>query len=523
VASDRFSPRPDVARDDPIDIGRYRATLRRSLPLIAAIVIVLTGGVVAFSLLTAKTYSAEAQIIVDPNSTGLGTTDATTVQRELATLQTLVGTPSVLNPVASQLHVPLGTLESNVTATADQNANLISIVANASTGKAAADQANAVTKSFIARQTAIESDQLRRGQASLTQQIAQLRAQPAGQDVQGQIQALESRAAELRVAQASAGTDLQIARSAEVPGAPTSPRPLRNGVLALFVSLFLGVLAALAREQLRPRVGDHRELGQLLGLPVLTAMPDTEGRSGLRRSTMNAGIEREAYQTLSASLRLALPPDREHVLLLTSALHAEGKTTVAARLARLLAQAGHQTLVISGDMRWPRLDAIFGVEGRRGLSDLLADAQQGQVSTDRVREAIISGGAREGRANAQPDVLPSGTVAGDAATALLAAETLAPLFDAITDFGYTYVIVDAPPALGVGDTQVFASYCDELLVVSRLDRLTLPTVVDLREMLERLSLHALGLVVIGARAEASRYYTGLRDTPAGEPLSIVPR
>lgn len=522
MASDRLSPRADATRDDPVDIGRYRVTLRRNLPLIAAIVIVLTGAVVALSLVTAKKYTAEAQILVDQSVDGLSTTDAATLQRELATLQTLVGTPPVLNPVARRLHLPISTLESDVSATADQNANLIAITATAPTGASAAQQANEVTKSFLARQTAIETDRLRRGQASLTQQIAQLRAQPAGQDVQGQIQALESRAAELRVAQASAGTDLQIARAAQVPGSPTSPRPLRNAVLALFVSLFLGVLAALAREQMRPRVGDHRELGQLLGLPVLTAMPDTEGRSGLRRTTMNAGIEREAYQTLSASLRLALPPDREHVLLLTSALHAEGKTTVAARLARLLAQAGHNTLLISGDMRWPRLDAVFGIEGRRGLSDLLSEAQSGRVDTAAVRSAIVPGGAREGRANAQPDVLPSGTIAGEAATVLLAAETLAPLFDAITDLGYTYVIVDAPPALGVGDTQVFASYCDELLVVSRLERLTLPTVVDLREMLERLSLHALGLVVIGARAEASPYYTGLRETPS-EPLSVVPR
>src|SRR5690349_23131944 len=110
----------------------------------------------------------------------------------------------------------------------------------------------------------------------------------------------------------------------------------------------------------------------------------------MRRAAVHGRVEQEAYQTLSASLRLALPPDREHVILTTSALHAEGKTSVTMRLGRTLAGTGQRTLVVSGDLRWPRLDAMAGVDEQQGLSDLLARAQaSGELSPDNVREVIV--------------------------------------------------------------------------------------------------------------------------------------
>jgi Mrp family chromosome partitioning ATPase len=75
---------------------------------------------------------------------------------------------------------------------------------------------------------------------------------------------------------------------------------------------------------------------------------------------------------------------------------------------------------------------------------------------------------------------------------------------------YDYVLIDAPPLFGIADSQAVARYVDEVLLVNRLDRLTLEHVDELRDVLDRLRLRPLGIVVIGARGEISPYYTQRR-------------
>jgi Mrp family chromosome partitioning ATPase len=120
-------------------------------------------------------------------------------------------------------------------------------------------------------------------------------------------------------------------------------------------------------------------------------------------------------------------------------------------------------------------------------------------------------------------VLPAGTSAGDSgAAALVDATALGQVFKAISELDYTYVLVDAPPLLGIGDTQLLASFVDEMLVVARLESLKLTNVIDLRAMLDRLPGHPLGAVVIGGHFEVSPYYSGMRPALApGE--SLLPR
>jgi Mrp family chromosome partitioning ATPase len=75
---------------------------------------------------------------------------------------------------------------------------------------------------------------------------------------------------------------------------------------------------------------------------------------------------------------------------------------------------------------------------------------------------------------------------------------------------YDYVLIDGPPLLGIADSQVMARNVDHVMLVSRLDRLSLDHVGELREVLDGLDRPILGVVVIGARGEASPYYIARR-------------
>ena len=493
--------------EDPVEVGRYIEALRRSRWLIVAIVTMITVVALAVSLTLPKSYESTASIVVNSTSNVLGSNEAAAVQRNLATTATLATTAAVLGEAARSFPGETrSSLAKRVSASVEENANIINIKVTYGTADGAARLADAVAQAFLNQHAAIQRSETASALSVLNGQIAALRARAAGEPgVAAQLNALQARAAELEVTSASAGSQLQLSQRPQVPSSASSPRPLRNGVIALFASIFLAVLVALGREQLTPRVTSQRELGHLLALPVLSGIPFV----GRRANARYAHAEYETYQTLSAAIRLALPPRSEpHIMLVTSATHGEGKTTVAARLGRMLAQAGHRTLIVSGDLRWPKLDEVFGVNGRPGLRELLALAPTSEfVPYDEVEKVILPARQGEGVASrGELDVLPAGR-RGDDASELLHTPALQSLVEALRHSTYAYVLIDSPPVLGIADAQMLAQFCDELLLVARLDRLKMSDVIDLREMLDRLDSSPVGLVVIGARPTTSPYYT----------------
>jgi capsular exopolysaccharide synthesis family protein len=275
---------------------------------------------------------------------------------------------------------------------------------------------------------------------------------------------------------------------------------------------------ALGRDQLTPRVAGTRELGRLLDLPVLVGIPYIRGRRGRRRRALS-GVELEAYQTLRASLEVQLPADRTHLILITGALHAEGKTTATARLGRALAQAGRRTLVVSADLRVPRLHEMFGLPLGVGLADILAVLDWDSATFDdalleRARHVVVSG-LRGRERRGELHVITSGTRAKEPGR-LISSPAMAAFIEQLRNLDYDYVLLDGPPLLGIADSQVLARHVDELLLVNRLDRISLDHVAELREVLDRLDVRPLGIVVIGARGELSPYYLARRPTTVRE-------
>ena len=210
------------------------------------------------------------------------------------------------------------------------------VTATAGDPRSAARIANQVAQTFVDEQAAVEKRQLEAARANLLEEQNRLRG-TTGAD--SQLQAIQQRLSELGVALAAAGTELGIAERATPPEERAAPKPVRNGVLAAFLGLFIGVLVALGRDQLVPRVSSQRELSRLIDLPLLASIPYVNRRFGLRPKVLS-GIEYETYQSLAASVRFALPPtDEPRLVLVTSALHAEGKSTVS-RAARRRARPG---------------------------------------------------------------------------------------------------------------------------------------------------------------------------------------
>jgi tyrosine-protein kinase len=488
--------------EEPIEVHRYVNALRRGVPLILAVAVALALSTYFVSSLLPKRYKAQASIVKQDTAVVTQGQSNDSISRQLTTVQRLLTTNGVL--AAAARRVPgenVTTLTDKVTAAVDPEANLVYVTAKDGSPTHAADIANAVATTFASEQAAIQRRQVEAARTALQQELTRLRAQPGSA---AQVQALQQRLSDLNLSIASAGTDLAIAQRATRPTAQDTPRPVRNTVLGLVLGLFLGVLVALGRDQLVPRISGSRELSRLLELPMLVSVPHVGQRRG-RRNRALSSVEHQTYQTLATLVRFSLTPaDGPHVVLVTSAVHGEGKSTVTARLGTALAHAGHRTLVVSADLRSPTLHELLSVPARPGLSDLLANVGRWQpvdapaLVADHIERAP---GERRGVL----DVLPSGTKQ-EGTSELLADSGLEVIFDAIIELDYTYVLLDAPPLLGIADTRVLASQCTGALFVARLERLAFENVVDAREVLDRIDRPLVGLVVVGAREGASPYY-----------------
>ena len=458
----------------------------------------MTGLVLVLSLVLPKTYQAKARIVLEDSPGLLESGGAESVERRLATLQALITTRDVLQRAGRRLQGEnADSLEDKVRSSVDPDANIITVVARDSSARGAAAIANAVATEFLAKRRNAERDRLARARASLLQALNRLRGSPTAR-AEGAV--LRERLSELSVSEASIGAELQLAQAARAPSRPSSPKPVRNTAFALFAAIFLGALLALARGQLAPRISGARELARLVDLPMLAAVPQSKGR--LRRGRRLTAREREAYQTLQAAIQLRLRDDPQRVVLVTSALPEEGKTEVTVQLGRGLARGGEKTLLVSADLRRPMLHELLRVDAAPGLSDILAAVRRDRGN---AAELISTLTVRASGRDDGPAVLPSGNRAPNPSE-LLASDALDRVFDEIGRTDYRYVLIDGPPLLGLIDGQALAQRVGNVLIVSRLDRVTPENVLDVREVLDGLDVNVLGVVVVGAQTPAYLYH-----------------
>jgi capsular exopolysaccharide synthesis family protein len=488
--------------EQPIELRRHLDALRRSLPLIVALVAIITGAAVGISIALPKSYDASARILYNASADPLANASADVVQRQLATIGALITTPATLARSAAAAGVAEPKLEKKVKASVDQTANLIDVTASDRTAAGAMRIANAVARTFLEVQRRQDLQSLAGARARLLDQLAALGGAASNR---AEADAIRTRLSELTVSEATAGSELQLAQPAQEPGSPTSPRPVRNGIVAFFASIFLGILLALGRDQLVPRVNGPRELTRITDWPTIGTIPFVRRRFG-RQPTVLSGPEHEAYQTLQATIRFQLPPTEQHIILVTSALEDEGKTTVSVHLGKALARAGRKTLVISGDMRHPKLHERFGIEQAPGLAEVLtALSRDTEAAHGRTMSALRGLLQAQAGSKGNLHVLPAGKTPADPGR-LLMSNALSTLFDQLRSMDYSYVLIDGTPLLGIADSQSLLTRVDDVIVVSRLDRLRVESVIEMRDIFDRLDVTPLGHVVVGGRRTSSSYY-----------------
>lgn len=310
----------------------------------------------------------------------------------------------------------------------------------------------------------------------------------------------------------------QIVRSAAVPGSPASPKPLRNGVAALFVGLGLGVALAFLRENFEDAIWDKKQLGESVDVPVLAVIPSLhrsskDVRSELRRPNSAPG---EAFRRLRTSLQLLGIERPLRTIQVTSPVAGEGKTTVASALGLLLASTGQRVVLVDCDLRRPRLHDEFGLSNDVGLTSVLA------------RELPLAQAVHQVPDASSLFVLPSGPLPPNPAE-LMASRRMAELvFELQSEF--EMVLVDSAPVLPVTDATLLAAWVDATVLVAKAGSTTARQLVDAVEQLRQVDAQLAGTVLNQAEVDAGYgyYYAGngtgrRRSQAADTPPRDIPR
>ena len=352
-------------------------------------------------------------------------------------------------------------------------------------------------------------DRLNERTERLQRQLARA-TNPADQAaVQSNIDALggEISLLQQRVADLSTRGNIRIgavAEPASIPTSPASPNHLLNAALGGLAGLVLGVGVAFLREYLDDHIRGRSDVELYSGAPVLAMVPRVSSWQKSKEPLLVALKEpdspaAEAYRQLRTNVLFAASQRGTKTVLVTSCQAEEGKTSTTANLGVTLAGAGKRTILVSADLRKPRLHRFFGVQNGKGLTNvLLADSRPvealQQVGVDGLR--VLSSGPVPGNPG---ELLGSGGLRKVLAELQQAADL---------------VLIDAAPILPVADASALIPIVDAVILVVDASRVTRSDLAQARQQLERVNAHLLGAVlnnVEGSRMQSYASYSAERD------------
>ena len=319
-------------------------------------------------------------------------------------------------------------------------------------------------------------------------------------------------------------SNIRVVDPALLPTAPSKPQKMRNIGLAVLVGLVGGIGLALLREYMDNTVknpGDIEALGRLPSLAVVPAFVSANGHSQsslqkLLKGPMSNGNEHraelvshlepqsqmsEAFRALRTSLLLSQADRPPQVILVTSALPHEGKTTAAVNLSVTLAQLGDKTLLVDGDLRKPGVSAALGMaDGKHpGLSSYLAGVSSLDLVT--VMHSSIGNLA----------VIPTGPIPPNPAD-LLSSHRLNEMVAELRN-QFKFIVIDSPPILAATDAVILSVAADGVLLVVRSGETPKEAFVRTRDLLMSVKCHILGVVLNAVDSKAHDYYYSYRYYP----------
>ncbi len=481
----------------------YLHVLRRRKWWVVSITLLGLAASLALSLTSHKQYSATAQLLVQPSVTAAtaGTTPQPVTQTDVATELQLVTSA----PVVQAVRAKLGSAPA-VKATQVGQTNVIAITATSRVPSRAARIANLYAGAFVQYRQQVTSNSLASAEAQLRSQISTLGNQirslgrnitsPAASALLNQEAVLKEQLAQMEVSGAVNTGEVALVTPAQTPAAPSSPKPVQDALLGLVAGLALGLGAAFLLESLDDRLASKDAAERAGGAPVLAMAPLVP--AGRRPGPTVAVVAEpsspaaEAYRSLRTSLQFARQERQLRVIVVTSPAVGDGKTSTLANLGVVFAQAGERVLLVSCDLRRPKIGEFFGLDERVGLTSIL-------LGEHTLEQALVPVSGID-----RLTLLPAGPIPPNPAE-LLNGDQVRDIFGQLRD-QFDLVLIDSPPVLPVTDAAILSQYADATLMLAAAGQTRRGDLHRAAEKLDQVGATILGIVLNKVTKQTSREY-----------------
>ena len=499
--------------DRPPTMRDYgRVVLRRKWIVITAVATALLGAW-AMSLLQDPIYRAEAQMLVEPRSgeAVFQEDPALNVQNLERGIQTEI---KVLEgqQVRERVQQDLGleALPPEVNATPVGSTDVVSVTVRSKDPRTAQVLADGYVQAYSATRREQAIDSLEAAGTELQNTLDDLQEQVEAADDSQRAALIAQRATfkerldQLQVDAALTTGGASVVQPADLPDEPVEPQPLRTAALAGVIGLLLGLGAAFLIDHLDDSIRTAEDVESLTATPVLAVVP-VEPPPDNRPIALSEPHEFavEIFRGLRTNVQF-LGLDRPlRTIQVTSSLPTEGKTTTVSNLAVVLAQAGHEVLVVDADLRKPMLHEVFSTPAAPGFTELLLGGSR-EAAVHHVEQGL--------------DVIPAGIVPPNPSE-MLSSSRVGVLIEDLSK-SYDYVLIDSAPILPVADAVALSRAVQGVLLVAQANRTSKGDVAEGLARLERVGARLIGVVLnraqAGGREVGYGYGYGYGSRPADE-------
>lgn len=297
---------------------------------------------------------------------------------------------------------------------------------------------------------------------------------------------LLQRLKEVSVTSGLTSNNISIVDEARPPLFPFSPQPQRYALIGMGLGLLLGLALAFLREMLDDSIKHPDEVEPTYGLPVLGLIPlvKNAGRAGRVASLVHDDPRSpfaEAYRSMRTALQFSTNEGAPKLMTVTSCGKSEGKTTTAIALAINFAQLGKQVLLIDADMRNPSVHKTMVLPNETGLSNFLAGEPGAGTLIQKSNIANLS-------------VLTAGPTPPDPVE-LLMGPKFQLLIEKAHEMGFTQVIIDSPPLLGIADAVVLGNQVPHVVFTIKAGSTRKSAIKDALRRLRHAGISPMGVVL----------------------------
>lgn len=305
---------------------------------------------------------------------------------------------------------------------------------------------------------------------------------------------LSQKLEEVRLNETQIRGNASLLSPALIPEKPISRKSLYK-TMGVFLGGLLAIATALLLEMQDRSIKSVDEAKAQLQFALLGVIPTVGKSSKLfsnRRSTPQLIVRdnprspiSEAYRMLQTKLKFACAERDVKVIVVTSAIAKEGKSTVAANLAAAISQVGRRVLLVDADLRRPLQHEIWNLSNEMGLGNTIG----GQINLEVAIQATMP----------NLDILTAGTLSPNP-IALLDSQRMTSLMEEFADH-YDFVIIDAPPLNVAADASILGKMADGILWIVRPGVLDSTNMAVAQEIVDQSRQNVLGVVVNGVIGE----------------------